>query len=129
VIVRGGKIIAAAHNTVHRDQDPTAHAEVNAIRQAGRSLQTINLAGGVMFTTCEPCPMCLAAIHWAKIDTVYYGASIADAQAAGFAEMQVPAAELTRIGGSRLQVVAGPCRDECKRLFSEWKQAGLSSPY
>src|SRR5437763_16263183 len=78
-VVSGGKVVAAAHNTVWLDTDPTAHAEVNAIRQAAAALGTIKLAGCVMFTTCEPCPMCLAAVHWAKFDRVVYGATIADA--------------------------------------------------
>lgn len=128
-IVRGGAVVAASHNTVWRDCDPSAHAEVNAIRVASAALGTINLAGCTMFTTCEPCPMCLAAIHWSRIDRVVFGATIADAEAAGFTEMRVAAADLARLGGSRLRVEAGPCRDECCKLFAEWKQIGLCRPY
>jgi tRNA(Arg) A34 adenosine deaminase TadA len=128
-IVRDGSVVAAAHNTVWRDRDPTAHAEVNAIRAAAAALKTIDLSGCTMFTTCEPCPMCLAAIHWAKIDRVVFGATIADAEAAGFTELRCSAAELARLGGSRLIVESGRCRNECAGLFAEWSARGLSRPY
>lgn len=128
-VVRGADVIAAAHNTVWRDCDPSAHAEVNAIRAASAAMKTIDLSGCTMFSTCEPCPMCLAAIHWAKIDRVVYGATIADAEAAGFAELCLAAAELARLGGSRLRVEAGPCRDDCLELFEEWKQRGMCKAY
>ena len=122
VMVRDGEVIAAAHNTVWRDCDPSAHAEVNAIRQASQALQTIDLRGCAMYTTCEPCPMCLTAIHWAKIDRVVYGAAIADAVRAGFSELHIGAQELARMGGSPLRVEQGPLREECAALFEEWKQ-------
>jgi tRNA(Arg) A34 adenosine deaminase TadA len=121
VVVAGTEVLAAAHNTVWRDSDPTAHAEVNAIRAAGR-LRGIALRGCVLYTTCEPCPMCLSAIHWAKVDRVVYGATIADATAAGFTELAVPAAELARLGGSPLRVQGGLLFDECRALFLLWKQ-------
>ncbi len=70
VIVHDGKVLAEAHNTVWRENDPTAHAEINAIRQAATRLGRIDLSGGTMFTTVEPCPMCLAAAHWSKISRV-----------------------------------------------------------
>src|SRR5437660_8349500 len=87
VIVQGGQVVAATHNTVWRDGDPTAHAEVNCIRATARALGTIFLHGCALYSTTEPCPMCLSAIHWAKIERVVYGASIADAAAAGFSEL------------------------------------------
>ena len=129
LIVRGGAVLADAHNTVWRDSDPSAHAEVNAIRHAAASLRAIDLSGCTMYSTCEPCPMCLAAIHWSKIERVVYGATIVDAEAAGFTELRVAAADLARLGGSRLRVEAGPLRDECCKLFEEWKQIGLCKPY
>ena len=123
VVARDGRIVAEAHNTVWADTDPTAHAEVNALRLAARELDEIDLGGAVLYTTCEPCPMCLAASHWARIGRVIYGASIADATAAGFSELTVPAGELARLGGSRLVVEPGPLRDECRALFDEWQAA------
>ena len=128
-VVHGGVLVAAAHNTVWRDLDPTAHAEINAIRQAAAQLRRIGLNGCTMYTTCEPCPMCLSALHWSRIDAVYYGAAIADAQAAGFCELCVPAARLAELGGSPLRVVAGPLSQECVALFARWQAAGVSRPY
>jgi guanine deaminase len=129
VIVRGGQVIAATHNTVWRDGDPTAHAEVNCIREAARALQTIFLHGCELFSTTEPCPMCLSAIHWAKIDRVVYGASIGDAAAAGFAELYVDAKLLAELGKSPVRVESGLLREECADLFSQWQKAGLGRPY
>jgi guanine deaminase len=129
IIARGVNVIAAAHNTVWRDCDPTAHAEINAIRLAAAFLKTIDLSGLTMLSTCEPCPMCLAAIHWSKIDRVVFGASIADADSAGFTELRIGAASLAQLGGSRLIVETGLCRDECSHLFEEWVAAGLCRPY
>ena len=84
MIVRDGRIVGAGVNTVTASCDPTAHAEVNAIRAAARALGNFSLAGCQLYTSCEPCPMCLAAAYWARIETIYYGASAADAARAGF---------------------------------------------
>jgi guanine deaminase len=84
VIVRDGKIIGEGVNTVTAGNDPTAHGEVNAIRAACTALGTFTLAGCELYTSCEPCPMCLAASYWARLDAVYYGSSAADAARAGF---------------------------------------------
>jgi tRNA(Arg) A34 adenosine deaminase TadA len=84
IVVHDGKIIAEAANTVTTTNDPTAHAEVNAIRAAAKALGTFSLAGCQLYTSCEPCPMCLAAAHWARLDAIYFGASAADAARAGF---------------------------------------------
>ncbi len=82
-----------------------------------------------MFTTCEPCPMCLAAIHWAKIARVVYGASLADAAAAGFSELRVGAKELAQMGGSPLRVEDGLLREECRGLFDSWLASPLHKSY
>lgn len=129
VIVRAGQVVASAHNTVWRDTDPTAHAEVNAIRQAARALGNIDLGGCVMFTTCEPCPMCLSAIHWSKIERVVYGATIADAATAGFSELHVEARKLAEMGGSHLRVEALPGCEDCRALFDLWRKAARSATY
>ena len=84
VIVRDGRILGEGVNTVTDSHDPTAHGEVNAIRAACKALGTFSLAGCQLYTSCEPCPMCLAAAYWARIDDFYYGASAADAARAGF---------------------------------------------
>jgi tRNA(Arg) A34 adenosine deaminase TadA len=129
IIVRDGQVVAASHNTVWRDRDPTAHAEVNCIRGAAKALAVIDLSGCAMYSTCEPCPMCLAALHWAKIDRVVYGATIADAAVAGFSELHVDARTLAAMGGSPLRVESGLLRQECGELFAIWRQAGLSGSY
>ena len=129
VVVRGGQVVAATHNTVWLDTDPTAHAEVNVLRAASKALGTIDLAGCTLYSTCEPCPMCLAAIHWAKVDRVVFGASIADAAGAGFSELPVPAKTLAEMGGSPLKVEGGLLREECAALFGEWKLARLGPAY
>ena len=84
VIVREGRIVGEGVNTVTAAHDPTAHGEVNAIRAACKALGTFSLAGCTLYTSCEPCPMCLAAAYWARIDAIYYGARAADAARAGF---------------------------------------------
>lgn len=84
VIAKDGEIIAEASNTVTIDHDPTAHAEVNAIRQAARKLGTFDLTGCDIYTSCEPCPMCLGAIYWAHLDRIYYANNRKDAARIGF---------------------------------------------
>jgi tRNA(Arg) A34 adenosine deaminase TadA len=120
-IARDGEILSCSHNTVVLTTDITAHAEVNAIREACKHIGDIFLEGAIVATTCEPCPMCMSALHWARVDTVYYGATIADAEVAGFNELQLPAAELLRIGGSKLKLIPQLLPEECKKLFAEWK--------
>jgi guanine deaminase len=120
-IARDGELLSCSHNTVVLTTDITAHAEVNAIREACHAIGNIFLDGAIVATTCEPCPMCMAALHWARVETVYYGATIADADTAGFNELQLPAAELLRLGRSKLKLVPNVLTKECCRLFDEWK--------
>jgi tRNA(Arg) A34 adenosine deaminase TadA len=129
VIVKDGIVVAATHNTVWQTCDPTAHAEVNCIRAAAAALKSIFLNGCTLYSTTEPCPMCLSAIHWAKIDRVLFGATIADAVAAGFAELIIDAKKLAEMGKSPLLVEGGLLRVECAALFEEWRRAGLSKAY
>jgi guanine deaminase len=84
VVVREGEIIATGVNLVTSTNDPTAHAEVVAIRAACKALGDFQLTGCVVYTSCEPCPMCLAALYWSRCDAIFYGNSAADAAAAGF---------------------------------------------
>lgn len=89
VIVMDGKIIARAWNRVLRDQDPTAHAEVNAIREAARVLGSFRLESCDLYTSCEPCPMCLGAIYWSGLRRVYYAATREDADDIGFSDARL----------------------------------------
>lgn len=87
VITQGDKLIAQAHNQVLLSNDPTAHAEINVIRKASEILGDYDLSSCTLYTSCKPCPMCLGAIFWARIPTVYYGASEEDAQKGGFDDL------------------------------------------
>lgn len=89
VIVKEGKIIARGANRVTASNDPTAHAEVNAIREAARVLGTFDLSGCEIYTSCEPCPMCLGAIYWARLDRLYYAGDRNDAERAGFDDSMI----------------------------------------
>ena len=99
VIVKDGKIVATGVNRVTANTDPTAHAEVNVIRKASKKLGTFDLAGCEIYTSCEPCPMCLSAIYWAHLDRIFYAASQKDAAKIGFDdsfiyhEISLPVAE------------------------------------
>ena len=110
VIVKDGAIVAGCSNSVTIDNDPTAHAEVNAIRSACRTIGSFSLAGCTIYTSCEPCPMCLGAIYWAGIDHIYYGNTRKDAADINFADdfiyeelakpNQLRRLQLTRLLGS-----------------------------
>lgn len=84
VIVKNGEVVAACSNSVTSTNDPTAHAEINAIRKACACLNTYQLSGCDIYTSCEPCPMCLGAIYWARLERVYYASTQMDAADAGF---------------------------------------------
>jgi len=118
-IVRDGRIVAAARNTVLRD-DATCHAEVNAIRKASRALGGFDLSGCEIYSTTEPCPMCFGAIHWARIEVVYYGTDIRDAAGAGFHELEISNARMKALGRSSIRLVPGFMREECLDLFAAW---------
>ncbi len=120
-IALGDRVIARAHNTVVLTTDITAHAEVNAIRAGCLETNNIFLTDAIVATTCEPCPMCMAALHWARVGTVYYGATIADADTAGFNELQFPAEELLKQGGSEVNLIGDTLSEECVKLFAEWQ--------
>ncbi|MCD4823571.1 MAG: nucleoside deaminase [Phycisphaerae bacterium] len=129
VIVKNERIIAEAHNNVWNQTDPTAHAEVCAIRQACRKLDTIDLGDCVIYSTTEPCPMCFAAIHWAKISRIVFGATIVDAHAAGFNELHISNEQMKSIGRSKVDVVGNFMRQPCVELFTEWLDSGKSKVY
>ena len=121
VIVRDGEVIAEAHNTVTSENDPTAHAEMNAIRAGCAKLGTFRLKGCEIYASGEPCPMCLAAIYWARLDRIYYANRQEDANRVGFSdesfyrEISLPP-ERRRVPMSRL------LGDEAVAVFSEWDE-------
>jgi guanine deaminase len=128
-ISRGDQVLAVAHNTVWETTDVTAHAEINALREACRTSGQILLPGAIVATTCEPCPMCMAALHWARVDTVFYGATIADAQAAGFNELLLPARTVVEGGRSTVKLVSGVQSTACRALFTEWGESPRRRSY
>ena len=119
VVVRRGEIVGRGSNRVTSTNDPTAHAEVVAIRDACTALRTFQLTDCELYTSCEPCPMCLSAIYWARIPQVYYGNTRADAAAIGFDDefiyQQVPLAPEARTVKMELFL-----RDEAQVAFQEW---------
>jgi guanine deaminase len=128
IIVRNGRLVAKAHNEVLKSSDPTAHAEVMAIRKASARLKTFDLSGCEIYTTCEPCPMCLAAILWARIGRVYFGCTRRDADAIGFRDDLFYEQMRVRLrpGGIRLVPLG---RRECLKVFREWADKRDRVPY
>jgi guanine deaminase len=128
VIVKDGRIIAEGTNRVTRTNDPTAHAEVVAIREACRVLAGFQLAGCDLYTTCEPCPMCLGAIYWARPSRVFYAATASDAAGAGFDDAFIYD-ELKLTPTSRRIPMTQMLRDDSLAIFSVWKQQENKTPY
>jgi len=121
VIVRGGKIIAEGVNCVTATNDPTAHAEMMAIREACRKLQSFELAECEIYTSCEPCPMCLGAIYWARPARVYFANSAGDAAQAGFDDAFIYA-ELSVAHAWRKIPMIQLRPDEAPAAFRAWRE-------
>jgi len=128
-IVKDGEIVSCEHNTVWKDTDSTAHAEMNAIRAACKKLGTIDLSGCDIYSTCEPCPMCFSACHWAKIANIYFGATIEDAEKAGFHELPISDETMDRLGNSPVEVFPDVMREDCQELFGLWKSKAKARTY
>lgn len=120
-IVKDGKIISSEHNIVWETTDITAHAEVHAIRSACAKRNVIDLSGCTIYSTCEPCPMCFSACHWAKIDRIVFGTSIVDAQEVGFNELPISSVDMKKLGNSGIELIGGVLYDACKQLFVDWE--------
>jgi tRNA(Arg) A34 adenosine deaminase TadA len=129
VIVKDGKIIARGHNQVWMDNDITAHGEVTAIRKANKKLGKVKLKGCTIYSTTEPCPMCFSAIHWAGVDRIVYGASIADVKKLGFSELTISDKEMKRRGKSKVKVTGGVLAEECKEQLKRWKKLNRCRTY
>lgn len=128
VIVRDGNVIACEHNRVWQDNDPTAHAEIVAIRTASSGAGTIDLGGCTIYTTCEPCPMCFAAIHWSGITRIVYGVKVSDVDALGFSEIKVSNHELNKNWNTNIEIVGDFMRSENLEILRLWKSLG-NKPY
>jgi Cytosine/adenosine deaminases len=117
VIVRNGQVIGKGHNQVIKNGDPTCHGEIMAIHDACKTLGTFDLSGSVIYTTGEPCPMCLGAILWANIGTVYYGCNVLDTEKIGFRDEKFY--EKTA-AGKKEDLLQELDRDECLKLYDEY---------
>ena len=128
VIVKDGEIVAGSSNSVTIDNDPTAHAEVNTIREACRRLGTFDLSGCTIYTSCEPCPMCLGAIYWARIGRIFYGSTRKDARDIQFADDFIYE-ELERPMDSRTVPIIPLLRDEALTTFRLWSEKADKTEY
>ena len=123
VIIRDNALVASSHNQVLKDTDPTAHAEIMAIRRASHLLNTPHLTDCTLYTTCEPCPMCLGAIYWAKIPLVYFGCTNEDAGQIGFIDDSMH--QLFNIKPSDELKMIQLHHTECMTVFDHWKHSNL----
>ncbi len=128
VIVKQGEIIGVGTNRVTSSKDPTAHAEVSAIRNACLKLNNFSLAGCEIYTSCEPCPMCLGAIFWARLDKIYYAANRADAARANFDD-SLFYEEIKKAPEQRLIPMTQIMHQESLKIFSAWDQNTNKIPY
>ena len=128
VIVKDGEIIAEGSNSVTIQNDPTAHAEVTAIREACRQLGTFHLEGCTIYTSCEPCPMCLGAIYWASIKQIFYGNTRKDAADIGFADDFIYE-ELERPLELRRLPIRPMLREEALQSFRHWHEKADKTVY
>ncbi len=121
VVVKDGEVVAVASNSVTLDNDPTAHAEVNAIRMACKKLGTFDLSGCEIYASCEPCPMCLASIYWARIGKLYYANTKVDADKIGFSDSFIYE-EFAKPESERSIKVVKMLRSEAIKAFENWEK-------
>jgi tRNA(Arg) A34 adenosine deaminase TadA len=119
VVALGQRILSCAHDTALTQRDPSLHAEVNAIQQAMQVLDDRNLSGAILFSTCEPCPMCSSLAVWANLTTIVYGASIRETAQLNKARIHVSADQIVEKSPVMLEVIDGVLREECLALYHE----------
>lgn len=128
VIVKDGAVIAKGANQVTATNDPTAHAEMTAIRKACKELGAFSLEGCDIYSSCEPCPMCLAAIYWARCKTIYYGCKAADAAKAGFDDAYLYE-EMKKPLGERSLPAVNMFPEEAWQAFAAWMKSPMKVEY
>ena len=128
-VVKNGRVVCCEHNEGWLGTDITAHAEIVAIREACRKLKTVDLSGCTIYSTCEPCPMCFSACHWARIDRIVFGATIADAARAGFNELLTTDRDLKALTGSPVRLTGRVLLKEARALFVEWQNSSGRRTY
>jgi len=117
VVVRGERVLGLAHDTAVSERDPSLHAEVNAIRQAVRAAGEADLSGAILFSTCEPCPMCSSLAVWANLTSIVYGVSIAETAVLGKARIQVEARQIVARSPVMIEVIGGVLAETCRGLY------------
>jgi tRNA(Arg) A34 adenosine deaminase TadA len=128
IVVKDGKIVGKGTNLVTSANDPTAHAEIVAIRDACKNLGTFHLHGCEIYTSCEPCPMCLGAIYWARIEKIYYAGTREDAKEAGFDDSKFYI-EVCKPVSQREITMENIMRDEAREAFKAWIEKEDKIPY
>ena len=117
VVVMGDQVLGKAHDTASTEKDPSLHAELNAIRQAVRASGETDLSGAILFSTCEPCPMCSSLAVWANLTTIVYGISIAETARLGRSRIQVSVREIVERSPVMVEIIGDVLKDECKPLY------------
>ena len=117
VVVFGDQVVGKAHDTAVTENDPSLHAEVNAIRQAVKTLGDRNLCGAILFSTCEPCPMCASLAVWANVTTIVYGISIEETAQLGKSRILIPSTDIIQKSPVMIEVIGNVLKDECKQLY------------
>lgn len=128
VVVKDGKIVGEGYNNVLSKNDPTAHAEILAIREACENLNSFQLEDCTIYTSCEPCPMCLGAIYWARLQKVYYACTQEDAAEIAFDDQHIYE-EMEKQPGDRNIKFESLMRNEALPLFKKWKSKPDKTPY
>lgn len=121
IVVKGDQIVGRGNNRVTSSNDPTAHAEIVAIRDACHNLSSFQLEGCEIYTSCEPCPMCLGAIYWARPDRIFYGNSRHDAAEIDFDDSMIYE-EITKSMEKRRIPIKSICREEALKIFQLWRE-------
>lgn len=121
-LVRKGQVVSVAHNSAKANLDTTAHAEVQAIREASRRLKTLELPGSVIYSTCEPCPMCFTACVWSKVGRIVYACRIEDAEKVGIRQVPIASARMNQLGQGGVELVGDVLREESLKLFEAWRR-------
>lgn len=128
-IVRKNKVIACSHNLVWKSNNITAHAEMAAIGSACKALKSMDLSGCTIYSTCEPCPMCFSACHWARISRIVFGCAIKDAKNFGFNEMAVSNLKLKKLIKSKIKITSKAAVKENIALFEFWRGQAKARAY
>ena len=128
-IVKNNKVVACSHNLVWKNNNITAHAEMVAIGVACQELESIDLSGCAIYSTCEPCPMCFSACHWARISRIVFGCAIKDAKSFGFNEMAVSNLKLRKLIKSKIKITSKVAVQENIALFKFWQKQVEAKAY